>query len=139
MRVRSVVVVALVMGTSVTLAGCAEEKVDPLAVTNSATVSDITDNTGTDYYTVDSANLTTTAIGTRLELGFTILNSNGTYFSPVSTITFADGTVLTCEAGDPRRVPSLVASTDTWDFECDAAGFPADSQGASLVVVDEYN
>jgi hypothetical protein len=139
MKLRCVAVVALAVSASVVLAGCAEEKVEPLAVTNSVTITDIADNTGTGYYTVDSATLTTNAIGTELELGFTILNSNGIDFSPVSTITFTDGTELRCEADDLRRVPSLVESADSWDFACDAADFPTDSQDASLVVVDDYN
>ena len=47
--------VGLVSMVGVTLAGCAaEEEVDPLAVTNSVS---ITDNTGTGYYTVDGATL----------------------------------------------------------------------------------
>jgi hypothetical protein len=30
-------------------------------------------------------------------------------------------------------------TTDSWDFACDAAEFPEDSTGPSLVVVDDYN
>lgn len=101
-------------------------------------ITDITDNTGTGYCTVDDATLTTTALGTELELSFTILNSNGIKFSPVSTITFVDGNTLTCKADDPRRVPSLVESTDSWDFAGDGAGFPEGGDGASLVVMDSY-
>ena len=125
-------------GLVIALAGCAQEKVDPLEVTNSATITDITDNTQTGFYTVNSAVLSTTSLGTELTLGFSILNSNGIKFSPVSTISFSDGTELTCEADDPRRVPSLVDTTDSWDFACDA-DFPKDSDGAKLVVVDAYN
>ena len=54
-------------------------------------------------------------------------------------ITFDDGTELTCEADDLRRVPSLVDTTDSWDFACDAGEFPEDSDSAALVVVDDYN
>ncbi|AND17815.1 hypothetical protein A6122_2703 [Rathayibacter tritici] len=70
---------------------------------------------------MDAATLTTTGLGTELELAFTILNSNGIEFNPVSTITFSDGSVVTCEADDPRRIPSLVESTDSWDFACDGS------------------
>jgi len=124
---------------AISLSGCAQEKVDPLEVTNSTTITNITDNTDTGFYTVDSAELNTTSFGTELTLGFTISNSNSLKFSPISTITFGDGTELTCEADDLRRVPSLVDTTDSWDFACDAAEFPEDSDGASLVVVDDYN
>jgi len=124
---------------SAALVGCAQQAADPLEVTNTVTINDITDNTGTGYYTVDSAVLNTTSFGTELTLGFTILNSNGIKFSPASTITFSDGSELTCKADDPRRVPSLVATTDSWDFACDATEFPTDGDGAALTVVDEYN
>jgi hypothetical protein len=80
--------------------------------------------------------LTTTALGTELELSFTIPNRNGIKLSPVSTITFADGNTLTCKAGDPRRLPSLVESTDSRDFACAGAGFPDGGDGASLVAMD---
>jgi hypothetical protein len=130
---------AAVTTLGISLSGCAQEKLDPLKVTNSATISDITDNTDTGFYTVDSAVLNTTSFGTELTLGFTILNSNGSKFSPVSTITFNDGTELTCEADDLRRLPSLVNTTDSWDFACEADEFPEDSAGAALVVVDDYN
>ncbi|MCS6586963.1 hypothetical protein NYQ25_18500 [Curtobacterium flaccumfaciens pv. flaccumfaciens] len=138
-RLRGHVALAVVIVLGVSLSGCAQEKVDPLEVTNSATITDITDNTGTGFYTVDSAVLNTTSLGTELTLGFTILNSNGIKFSPISTITFDDGTELTCEADDLRRVPSLVDTTDSWDFACDAGEFPDDSASAALVVVDDYN
>lgn len=129
----------MVIALGASLSGCAQEKVDSLEVTNSATITDVTDNTDTGFYTVDSAALNTTSFGTELTLYFTILNSNGIKFSPVSTITFNDGTELTCEADDPRRVPSLVDTTDSWGFACDADEFPEDSAGAALVVVDDYN
>ncbi|KQQ18675.1 hypothetical protein ASF48_17285 [Rathayibacter sp. Leaf299] len=138
MKTRALATLTFVAGLAVALSGCAEEKPDPLAVTDSATITDITDNTGTGYYTVDAATLTTTGLGTELELAFTILNSNGIKFNPVSTITFSDGSVVTCEADDLRRIPSLVDSTDSWDFACDGS-FPEDSDGARLVVVDSYN
>jgi hypothetical protein len=121
--------VVIVLGVS--LSGCAQEKVDPLEVTNSATTTDITDNTDTGFCTVDSAVLNTTSLGTELTLDFTILNSNGIKFSPISTVTFDDGTELTCEADDLRRVPSLVDTTDSWDFACDTGEFPEDSAGRS--------
>ncbi|MCS6577384.1 hypothetical protein [Curtobacterium poinsettiae] len=124
---------------SAALVGCAQEEADPLEVTNTATINDITDNTDTGYYTVDSAVLNTTSFGTELTFGFTILNSNGIKFSPVSTITFSDGTELTCQADDPRRVPSLVDTTDSWDFACDAEEFPTDGDGVALTVVDDYS
>ncbi|PZE69310.1 hypothetical protein DEJ27_08480 [Curtobacterium sp. MCPF17_018] len=127
------------MCLSAALVGCAQQDADPLEVTNTATINDITDNTDTGYYTVDSAVLNTTSFGTELTLGFTILNSNGIKFSPVSTITLSDGTKLTCKADDPRRVPSLVDTTDSWDFACDAAEFPTDGNDAAFTVVDEYN
>ncbi|WP_157580166.1 MULTISPECIES: hypothetical protein [unclassified Plantibacter] len=139
MQRRTVMLLAVAASMSIALAGCAAEEVDPLAVTNSATITDITDNTATGYYTVDTARLTTTAVGTELTLDFTISNANSIKFSPVSTITFTDGTVLVCEADGPREVPSLVASTDSWDFACDADDFPADSAEAALVVIDAYN
>ncbi|MBF4591678.1 hypothetical protein [Curtobacterium sp. VKM Ac-1395] len=136
---RGAAALAVATGITVTLAGCAQEQADPLEVTNTATINDITDNTDTGFYTVDSAVLNTTSVDTELTLGSTILKSNGIKFSPVSTITFSDGTELTCEADDPRRVPSLVDTTDSWDFACDANEFPEDSDGAKLVVVDDYN
>ncbi|WP_439690447.1 hypothetical protein ACRQ4C_05800 [Curtobacterium sp. SP.BCp] len=136
---RVVAVVAVMSSLGVALAGCSQKEDDPLEVTNTATIRDITDNTDTGFYTVDSAVLNTTSLGTELTLGFTILNSNHTSFSPVSTITFKDGTVLTCEADDVRRVPSLQDTTDSWDFACDSDEFPRDSDDASLVVVDAYN
>lgn len=140
MRVRrGAAALAVTVCLSVALVGCAQQEADRLEVTNTATINDITDNTDTGYYTVDSAVLNTTSFGTELTLGFTILNSNGIKFSPVSTITFRDGTELTCEADDPRRVPSLVDTTDSWDFACDADEFPTDSDGTTLVVVDDYN
>lgn len=108
MKVRSITVLMIGASLAVALAGCAEEKVDPLAVTNSATITNITDNTDTGWYTVDSAVLSTNAIGTTLELAFTIVDANHANFSPISTLTFSDGTVLTCQADDLRRVPSLV-------------------------------
>lgn len=135
---KAVSALTVAVGLAIALAGCAQEEVDPLEVTNSATITDITDNTETGSYTVDSAVLNTTSLGTELTLGFTILNSNGISFSPVSTITFSDGTELTCEADDLRRVPSLMDTTDSWDFACDG-DFPKDSDGAKLVVVDDYN
>jgi hypothetical protein len=138
MKSRALLALALTAGLTTALSGCAEEKPDPLAVTNSLQIMDITDNTGTGYYTVDAATLTTTGLGTELELTFTILNSNGIKFNPVSTITFSDGSVLTCEADALRRIPSLVDSTDSWDFACDGS-FPEDSDGAHLAVVDTYN
>lgn len=138
MKARAVATLALAAGLIAALCGCADEKPDPLAVINSASITDITDTTGTGYYTVDGATLTTTGLGTQLELAFTILNSNGIKFNPVSTITFPDGSMLTCEADDPRRVPSLVDSTNSWGFACDRS-FPEDSAGARLVVVDTYN
>lgn len=138
MKFRSLAPIVLAASMAATLTACAEEKVDPLTITNRASITDITDNTGTGYYTVDAAMLTTTGFGTELELKFTILNSNGIKFNPVSTITFSDGAVLTCEADDLRRIPSLVKSTDSWDFACDGS-FPTDTDGARLVVVDTYN
>ena len=87
---------------------------------------------------MDAATLTTTGLGTELELTFTILKSNGIKFNPVSTITFPDGSVITCEADDLRRIPSLVDSSTSWDFACDGS-FPEDSDRARLVVVDTYN
>lgn len=137
LRTAALLIAAAALGVS--LSGCTQEEVDPLEVTNSATISDITDNTATGLYTVDTAVLNTTSLGTELTLGFTILNSNGFQFSPISTITFSDGTELTCQADDLRRVPSLMDTTDTWDFACDADEFPKDSDGATLVVVDDYN
>lgn len=140
MRLRSITAIVAALGLTTGVGSCSSApEVDPLAVTNSATITDIEDNTGTGYYTVSSAKLTTNGLGTELELGFTILNTNGIKFSPVSVITFADGTVLTCEADDLRRVPSLVKTTDSWDFACDAAEFPANTKGATVVVVDDYN
>lgn len=138
MKVRALATLTLAAGLTATSFGCAAEKPDPLSVTNSATITDITDNTGMGYYTVDAATLTTNGLGTELELAFTILNNNGIKFNPVSTITFSDGSVLTCEADDLRRIPSLVDSTDSWGFACDGS-FPEDSGGARLVVVDSYN
>jgi hypothetical protein len=138
-RLRRAAALAAMLALGVSLSGCAQEKVDPLEITNSATITEITDNTDTGFYAVDSAELNTTSFGTELTLGFTISNSNGLKFSPISTITFGDGTKLTCEADDLRRVPSLVVTTDSWDFACDADEFPEDSAGASLVVVDGYN
>jgi hypothetical protein len=125
------------LALALSLAGCAGEKVDPLAVVNSATINEITDNTGSDYYDVTSAYIEQDGISTRLTLGFAISNTNGTSFSPVSTVTFTDGTILTCEAGDPRRTPSLEETTDDWTFECDG-DLPEDADGASMVVIDEY-
>lgn len=136
---RGAAALAVTVCLSAALVGCAQQEADPLEVTNTATINDITDNTDTGYYTVDSAVLNTTSFGTELTLGFTILNSNGIKFNPVSTITFSDGTELTCEADDLRRVPSLVDTTDSWDFACDADEFPTDSDGAALTVVDDYN
>ncbi|PPH72075.1 MULTISPECIES: hypothetical protein [unclassified Rathayibacter] len=138
MNAGALATLALTASLTAVLCGCAEEKPDPLAATNSTSITDITDNTGTGYYTVDAATLSTTGLGTELELAFTILNSNGIKFNPVSTITFSDGSVLTCEADDLRRIPSLVESTDSWDFACDGS-LPEDSGGARLVVVDTYN
>lgn len=133
------IAVVILVGVGVTVAGCAGEDVDPLAVTNSASITDIRDNTNTGWYTVDSADLATNGLGTELTLGFTITNANHTEFNPVSTITFSDGTVLTCEADDLRRVPSLQESTDTWDFACDADEFPEDADGSYIEIVDTYN
>lgn len=118
------------------VSGCADKKVDPLAVTNRLDITDITDRAGAGNYTVNSATLTTTALGTELRLGFTILNDNGTKFWPVSVVTFGDGSVVRCEVDDPRRAPSLVRTTTEWDFACDAAEFPASST-ARLVVTAE--
>ncbi|PZF56311.1 hypothetical protein DEJ23_10610 [Curtobacterium sp. MCSS17_008] len=136
---RGAAALTVTLSLSFALVGCAQQEADPLEVTNTTTINDITDNTDTGYYTVDSAVLNTTSFGTELTLGFTIINSNGIKFSPVSTITFSDGTRLTCEADDPRRVPSLVDTTDSWGFACDAADFPTDGDGATLTVVDDYN
>jgi hypothetical protein len=58
------VALAVVIVLGVSLSGCAQEKVDPLEVTNIATITDITentDNTDTGFYTVDSAVLNTTS------------------------------------------------------------------------------
>lgn len=139
MNSRFSAMVGLISIVGVALTGCSTKESDPLAVTNSVSITDITDNTGTGYHTVDDATLSTNAIGTELELSFTILNSNGIKFSPVSTITFANGDTLTCEADDLRCVPSLVKSTNFWTFACDGTGFPEGGDGASLVVVDSYN
>jgi hypothetical protein len=121
------------------MVSCSSEPgVDPLAVTNSVDITDISDNTGTGWYTVTGARLSSTSLGTTLRLRFDVIHPNGTAFSPVSTVTFADGTRVVCEADDPRRVPSLQASTTEWDFACDASSFPEASAGARLVVVDDY-
>lgn len=81
MKARALATLALAAGVTAALSGCADEKPDALAVINSASVTNITDNTGTGYYTVDAATLTTTGLGTELELAFTILSSNGIKFN----------------------------------------------------------
>jgi hypothetical protein len=138
-RIQCAAALSVTACLSASLVGCAQQEADPREVTNTTTITDITDNTDTGYYTVDSAVLNTTSFGTELTLSFTIVHSNGIKFSPVSMITFSDGTELTCEADDLRRVPSLMDTTDSWDFACDADEFPTDSDGATLVVVDDYN
>lgn len=140
MRIRNCIAALLTMGTlSLALSGCAE-KVDPLEVQQSLTITDIRDETNSEYYTVrGTATGVEDGIGARITLGFDVTNSNQIKFSPVSTIHFADGSTVVCEAGDPRRVPSLVDSLDTWNFECTPGAFPEDTDGAYLVVVDEYH
>lgn len=124
---------------SLALSGCAE-KVDPLEVRQSLTITDVRDQTNSEYYTVrDTVTGVEDGIGARITLGFGVTHANQTKFSPVSTIHFPDGSTVVCEAGDPRRVPSLVDSLDTWDFECTPGAFPEDTDGAYLVVVDDYH
>lgn len=50
---------------------------------------------------------------------------------------FSDGTELTCLGDDPRRVPSFVDTTDSWDFACEIEDYPTDGDGAALTVVDD--
>ena len=133
-------IATLVVVASVALAltGCAAKE-DPLAVEKSVTFTDIRDETNSEYYTVKStATGVQDGIGARITLGFDVNFANSITINPVSTIHFADGSTAKCEA-DFRRLPGLVDTLSTWDFECDPGAFPEETEGAYLVVVDEYH
>ncbi len=134
----SVAVVALMVTTGVALAGCAEKE-DPLEVKQSVVFTDIRDGTNSEYYTVRSEAIgVEDGIGARITLGFDVTFPNSITINPVSTIHFPDDTTVLCEA-DFRRLPGLVDTLDTWDFECDPGEFPEETDGAYIVVVDEYH
>lgn len=99
----------------------------------------IDDQTGTEYYSVGAtASGIDDQFGSRITLNFAISHANRTTFSPLVHITFADGSTLTCEETDLRRLPALVEATTDWEFPCESS-FPTNVSGATLVVTDTYN
>jgi hypothetical protein len=128
---------SLALGAVVILSGCAAED-DPLKVQKSVTFTDVRDETASDYYSVrDRATAVQDGVGARVTLGFDVSDSTHAYIDPIATIHWSNGTTSKCEA-DLRRLPALVDTLDTWDFECEPATFPAKTGGAYLVVVDDY-
>lgn len=122
----------------ISVTGCGEEE-DPLAVHKSVTFSDVRDETASEFYTVrGTATGVQDGVGARITLGFDVSNANSITINPVSTIHWADGSTSKCEA-DFRQLPGLVETLDTWEFECEPGTFPEDTDGARLVVVDEYH
>lgn len=119
------------------VAGCAAAE-EPEPVAKTFEFGTVFDNTDTGWYSVTGAHGVSDQFGSRLTLDFAISNSNNTIFSPVSTIEYADGTVVVCQADDLRRLPSLVDSTTDWEFACDGP-FADDANGATVTVVDSYN
>ncbi len=118
------------------LAACSEPEAEvtpPVTVTYTSVV----DDTGTGFYTVGrSATGTTDQFGPSLNLDIAISNANGIKFSPVAVIEFADGSTVTCEVDDVRRVPSLVKTTTDVDLPCDGA--LQDDPEATITVTDAY-
>jgi hypothetical protein len=110
---RTIVILA---GIGVVVAGCADEKVDPLAVTNTATLTDIRDNTGSEYYSVNTASLRTTGVGTTLTLGFAITNFNHHGVQPRLDHHLRGWHRPHLPVRGAGQVPHLERTTDTWDF-----------------------
>ncbi len=136
---RTVTGVVLIIGAVLALTGCAADEPDPLDVVQSIRITGIEDNTNTGWYTVDAGTLTQNGLGVTLTLEFTITHANGVTFDPVSEIQLETGEEITCQADDLRRLPSLVDSTDDWDFACDAASLPEDPEVESMTVTDDYH
>lgn len=121
------------------LTGCATEKRDPTAIVDSLTIPEILDKTNTGWYRVTSAKLSQNELGVSLTLKFDITHANGTKFNPVTTIKFGDGKTVVCEADDLRRIPSLVKSTDDWNFACNVTRIPENRSSVVATIVDTYN
>lgn len=135
MHTRTLPTIALVLALSA-LTGCAAEEVEP--PTRTVTFNQIENGPDLEYFTVTRAEGVSDQFGDRLTLFFNISNANQTKFSPVATITFTDGSTLTCTEDDLRRIPALLDSTTDWEFPCDGT-FPESVKGASILVTDDYN
>ena len=123
---------------AVLCSACAPE---PEAAPEVRTVSfdDVTDETGSDYYTVASPIVgVVDEVGSRVTVPFEISNPNGIVFNPKVVIQFQDGATVTCQETDLRRLPSVQETTTEWDLPC-AGDLPDDVSGATAVVTDEYH
>lgn len=118
------------------LAACSEPEEAPTP-TVTVTYSGVVDETGTGFYTVGrTARGTTDQFGPSLNLSISISNANGIKFSPVAVVEYSDGSSITCEVDDLRRVPSLVKTTTDVDLPCDGA--LQDDPDATITVTDDY-
>lgn len=137
MRHRLVLVLTAVVSLGV--AGCASSNTPTEDAVRSFSFTDVSDWTSSDYFTIGTpiAGISD-QFGDRLTVPLVISHFNQIIINPKATVTFADGTKVTCQEEDLRRLPSLVESRTDVDLPCDGT-FPDDADDAHIVIVDEYH
>lgn len=125
------------------VSGCSQDDPKPPVESpeRSVKITKIVDRTRSDYYTVDtsvpaSARVRTLYGGTFPDLTFylQVSNVNQIVVEPVGTVTYADGSTITCEETDLRRHPSLIRPFLEVTLPCPAT-LRTDEPGA-LTVTD---
>ena len=121
------------------MTGCASSNTQAESATRIFASTDVSDWTSSDYFTIGTpVTGTSDQFGDRLTAPLVISNYNQIIINLKATVTFSDGTKLTCQEEDPRRLPSLIESQTEVHLPCDGA-FPDDADDAHIVIVDEYH
>lgn len=132
---------ALVLAAAITLGvtGCSSSNTPAEDAVRSFSFTDVSDWTSSDYFTIGTPIAgTSDQLGDRLTVPLFISNFNQIIINPKATVTFTDGTKVTCQEEDLRRLPSLIESQTDVDLPCDGA-FPDDADDAHIVIVDDYH
>ena len=125
--------------TALSVTSCASSSTSANNATRTFTFTDVSDWTSSDYFTIGTpVTGTSDKFGDRLTAPLVISNYNQIIVNPKATVTFDDGTKITCQEEDLRRLPSLIETQTDVDLPCDGV-FPEDADDAHIVIVDEYH